>query len=117
MSRGSTRRTVAHCDFYQRSTARSQRSATCRGITRRKLRSATKYGTKDKLLKNVTKDAIEKAGKTGDLDAKCQAVANAAALEDVEQQRRDAAAAGKTLSTADAEGHATSDASRFRGLS
>ena len=70
---------------------------------RLKLRSATKYGTKDKLLKNVTKDAIEKAGKTGDLDAKCQAVANAAALEDVEQQRRDAAAAGKTLSTADAE--------------
>ena len=49
---------------------------------------------KDELLQNVTKDAIEKAGKTGDVEAKCQAVDNAAALEDVEELRRDAAAAG-----------------------
>ena len=68
-----------------------------------KLRHATIYGTKDELLQNVTKDAIEKAGKTGDVEAKCQAVDNAAALEDVEELRRDAAAAGETLSTADAE--------------
>ena len=66
------------------------------------LRSAKTYGTKDKLLQNVTKDAIEKAHKKGDLDAKFRAVENAAALEAVEEQRRDAAAAGEDLSTADA---------------
>ena len=68
-----------------------------------KLRHATIYGTKDELLQNVTKDAIEKAGKTGDVEAKCQAVDNAAALGVVEEQRRDATAAGEHLSTADAE--------------
>jgi hypothetical protein len=70
---------------------------------KRRLRSAAKYGTKDKLLQKVTKDAIEKADEKGDVDAKCRAVENAAALEDVEEQRRDAAAAGEDLSTADAE--------------
>ena len=66
------------------------------------LRSAKTYGTKDKLLQNVTKDAIEKAHKKGDLDAKFRAVENAAALEAVEEQQRDAAAAGEDLSTKDA---------------
>ena len=70
---------------------------------KRRLRSAAKYGTKDKLLQKVTKDAIEKAGEKGDVEAKCRAVDNAAALDDVEEQRRDAAAAGEDLSTADAE--------------
>ena len=69
---------------------------------KRRLRSAAKHGTKDMLLQNVTKDAIEKAGKKGDVEAKCRAVENAVALEDVEEQRRDAAAAGETLSTLDA---------------
>ena len=39
-----------------------------RALAKMKLRSAAKHGTKDELLQNVTKDAIEKAGKTGDLD-------------------------------------------------
>ena len=66
------------------------------------LRVAKTNGTKDKLLQNVTKDAIEKAHKKGDLDAKFRAVENAAALEAVEEQQRDAAAAGEDLSTKDA---------------
>ena len=66
------------------------------------LKRAEKRGTRETLLQNVTKDAIEKAHKKGDLDAKFRAVDNAAALEDVEEWRRDAAAAGEEISTEDA---------------
>ncbi len=66
------------------------------------LKRAEKRGTRERLLQNVTKDAIEKAHKKGDLYAKFRAVENAAALEDVEEWRRDAAAAGEDLSTEDA---------------
>ena len=70
---------------------------------REMLRSAKKRGTRERLMQKVTKKAIEKAHKKGDLDAKFRAVENAAALEAVEEQRRDAAAAGEDLSTEDAE--------------
>ena len=57
---------------------------------REMLRSAKKRGTRERLMQKVTKKAIEKAHKKGDLDAKFRAVENAAALEAVEEQRRDA---------------------------